>query len=219
MTTPTITSPTTFEVSAETWDEMVLDTHATPEEEDGLSDSSSQEAIQVLQVWQQEEEAEETAGVPGEEDLIMQLEADEGLLPSLNDFYDSISATDTMPPEELFSDAVVSGMALVIQEDDDAIMGCDDGDHHSNHSDSFFSAHSSEQDENKSKILQDTLQKLTESMKRSQETRQYLYAKTPKLQDYKRLGSVEKVLKSIEFSSYQIDTWYSGSLSARASTI
>ena len=50
----------------------------------------------------------------------------------------------------------------------------------------------------------ETLSKLAESMKRSQETRKCLQMKTPKTQDYQRQKSVTGVLTSIEMSSQQL---------------
>jgi hypothetical protein len=193
------------DIVTEMLEDMLMDTstQGVIVEEDLVSENSYQEAIQVLQVWQQEEADEDTpmSGVADEDDddVIMQLDADEGLLPTLNDFYDSISA-DTCPPEELLADAVITDSSSTENSDSDD----------STSSDSFLSLEEEDDDESKdetTRAFQETLQKLAESMKRSQETRQSLYAQTPKLQDYQRLGSVEKVLRSIEFSSYQIDSY------------
>lgn len=52
-----------------------------------------------------------------------------------------------------------------------------------------------------------TLQKLTESMQRSQETRKSLQMKTPKTEKYPRRQSVSKVLTSIEQSSKQLQEY------------
>jgi hypothetical protein len=191
---------TTESAETETWEDILMDTQVT--EDDLFSDTSYQEAIQVLQVWQQEEADDDAPMEDDDDDVIMQLEADEGLLPSLHDFYDSISA-DTCPPEELLSDAVIS------EESSSSTTTNNDS------SDSFLVEEQQEPNE-KTRVFEETLRKLTESMKRSQKTRQSLYAKTPKLRDYKRVGSVEKVLRSIEFSSYQIDSYCK---SVRATTL
>ena len=54
---------------------------------------------------------------------------------------------------------------------------------------------------------QEVLKKLTESMKRSQETRKSLTMKTPKTEKYDRTTSVTGVLSSIENSSRQLQTY------------
>ena len=55
-----------------------------------------------------------------------------------------------------------------------------------------------------------TLQKLTESMIRSQESRKCFQMKTPKTEKYARSKSVSKVLSSIEQSTRQIQTYLQG---------
>ena len=141
-----------------------------------------------------------------DDDVIMQLEADEGLLPSLTDFYDAISA-DTIPPEELLADAVIAeaenSSHIVPPESSDSFLVEEEKPVTPSKSPSNGPKPPAASDD-RTRVFQETLQKLTESMKRSQETRQSLYAKTPKLRDYKRIGSVKKVLRSIEFSSCQI---------------
>jgi hypothetical protein len=54
---------------------------------------------------------------------------------------------------------------------------------------------------------QATLQKLAESMKRSQETRKSLQMKTPKTEEYSRHSSVKCVLSSIEKSTQQLQNY------------
>jgi uncharacterized protein with von Willebrand factor type A (vWA) domain len=56
-------------------------------------------------------------------------------------------------------------------------------------------------------VFKETFKKLTESMKRSQETRQSLRMTTAKTDKYPRRDSVSKVLNSIESSSRQIDSY------------
>lgn len=58
---------------------------------------------------------------------------------------------------------------------------------------------------------QATLQKLAESMKRSQETRKSLQMKTPKTEEYSRHSSVKCVLSSIEKSTQQLQNYLSHS--------
>ena len=91
------------------------------------SSSSSQAILQVCQREQREETDRNTNGKlnltdgnidndndgvdndnehDDDDDVIMQVDADEGLL-NLSDFYDSIAA-DTSPPEQLLADAVIS---------------------------------------------------------------------------------------------------------------
>lgn len=53
---------------------------------------------------------------------------------------------------------------------------------------------------------QEIMKKLEASMKRSQETRKSLTMKTPKTEEYNRIGSVTGVLSSIENSSRQLQT-------------
>jgi hypothetical protein len=52
-----------------------------------------------------------------------------------------------------------------------------------------------------------TLKKLEESMKRSQETRKSLWIKTPKTEEYLKHSSVPVVLKSIEKSTLQLQSY------------
>jgi hypothetical protein len=54
---------------------------------------------------------------------------------------------------------------------------------------------------------QDIIQKLEASMKRSQETRKSLTMTSPKMEEYRRKGSVTGVLSSIESSSRQLQTF------------
>jgi hypothetical protein len=54
---------------------------------------------------------------------------------------------------------------------------------------------------------QDIIEKLEASMKRSQETRKSLTMKTPKMEEYRRMGSVTGVISSIESSSRQLQTF------------
>lgn len=180
---------------------MILDPNpttaaVTPTNSLGSSDFLERdEDSSFFQVWHQE--GEEEGKIVEDDDVIMQLDADEGLL-NLNDFYDSISA-DTSPPEQLLADAV-----LQIDNDSDAnsFFSCcgDDGqdDDHQQHHPRMSS-----------REFQESMKNLTQSMQKSQATRQSLYAQTPKLKDYQRSGTVENVVRRIEYSSSQIDTYYS----------
>ena len=69
------------------------------------------------------------------------------------------------------------------------------------------------------RVFHETLQKLSNSMKRSKETRKSLTMTTPKVTDeYARRASVSKVLTSIEWSSRQVDT-YMQSIQQRTTTL
>jgi hypothetical protein len=189
--------------SQPSWDEMMIDTttatNSATNTNSAIDFSDPPESI--FQAWQQEDDQGQ---MHEDDDVIMQLDADEGLL-NLNDFYDSISA-DTSPPEQLLADAV-----LPIDSDSDAnsFFSCDEvhvqleleleKPHH------FPRAHP----QMSSKEFQESMKKLTNSMQKSQATRQSLYAQTPKLKDYQRSGTVENVVRRIEYSSRQIDTYYS----------
>lgn len=173
-----------------------------PRDDDLLSESSHSEAAQVFQTWQSEDD-DDIMSNPGvvsdeEDDVFMQLEDDEGLLPSsLDDFFDTI-------PQNISSDDSIRMMLLSSQDmpaNPPPGFVSNNGSHSSSTSDSFLSA------ENDRVRFQSTVSKLTESMRRSQETRRSLYARTPGLKDYKRLGSVERVLQSVEFSTHHIDTY------------
>jgi hypothetical protein len=161
------------------------------------SESSHSEAAQVYHTWQAEEDDMQlNPGVVSdeEEDVFMQLEEDEGLLPSnLDDFYDNIS-------QQISSDETINMMLLSMPAVPTPFFISS----HSTHCiacDSFLHVNGVDNDRMR---FQSTFSKLTESMRRSQETRRSLYARTPGLKDYKRLGSVERVLQSVEFSTHHI---------------
>lgn len=62
----------------------------------------------------------------------------------------------------------------------------------------------------KDEKYQATLQKLTQSMIRSQESRKCFHMQTPKTEKYARVKSVHKVLSSIDHSTRQIQTYLQG---------
>jgi len=155
-------------------------------------------------------------------DFIMQLDENEGLL-NLNDFHDHIS-NDRLG--EILADAMLTNM--------DTPDDC-----HSDDTNSFFSCESSRScspehqhsttspsnsyykydktappSMSSSLQFQESLHKLSKSMRKSQATRKSLYAKTPKLKDYQRSPTVRNVLQRIEYSSYQIDSYYHHSSSS-----
>eukprot|EP00980_Cylindrotheca_fusiformis_P025000 scaffold12877_cov84-Cylindrotheca_fusiformis.AAC.5 len=198
------------------WDDILLDnmyatsmrgvttTTITP---DFTFDPPSVGASSLFHVWKKEgeEEAKLNGNNDHDDDVIMQLDEDEGLL-DLNDFYDSISAADDdmippPPPEQ----------QLLV----DVVLPMDSSDSDTN---SFFSCENEDDDIHylqqqqqlpSSREFQETMEKLTQSMQKSQATRKSLYAQTPKLKDYQRSGTVESVVRQIEYSSQQIDTYYS----------
>mmetsp|Transcript_9309 Transcript_9309/g.14925 ORF Transcript_9309/g.14925 Transcript_9309/m.14925 type:complete len:230 (-) Transcript_9309:1959-2648(-) len=191
------------------------------QDDDLFSESSHSEAAQVYQSWQSEDEdMMSNTGIVSEEedDVIMQLEEDEGLLPSTleDDFYDDvdrdiISSTDDTISLMLLTSAqdtpaLVAPTTLISTKSNviNSIKG----------NDSFLSVPSVQDERTR---FQSTVFKLAESMRRSQETRRSLYARTPGLSDYKRLGSVERVLQSVEFSTHQVDS-YCKALAAAAAT-
>lgn len=169
-------------------------------DEDLLSESSHSEAARVFQTWQSEDDEMMTnLGVVSDEedDVFMQLEEDEGLLPSsLDDFYDTITQTLSGDSTSMLLLSSSQGSSLVPPRA--LISNCSDL---SCTSDFIMSVTFGENDRAR---FQTTLCKLSESMRRSQETRRSLYARTPGLKDYKRLGSVERVLQSVEFSSHHV---------------
>lgn len=164
------------EIVTEMFEDMLMDTatHCVIVEADLVSENSYQETIQVLQ--------KPTRILPY---------ADEGLLPTLNDFYDSIS-TDTCPPEELLADAVITDSSSTENTSSDLFLSLKE----------FEEEEDDESNDEKTRAFQETLQKLAESMKRSQAIRQSLHEQTPKLLDYKRLGSVFPVIKSIPIAKH-----------------
>jgi hypothetical protein len=181
--------------------------HSVLLNDDLFSESSHSEAAQVYQTWQAEDDNMiSNPGVVSDEedddDVFMQLEEDEGLLPSnLDDFYDTIA-------QQVSSDESISMMLLSSQEMHTIPPPAFISNHclhynsiHGSACDSFLPVSGVENDRIR---FQSTLFKLTESMRRSQETRRSLYARTPGLKDYKRLGSVERVLQSVEFSTHHI---------------
>jgi hypothetical protein len=173
--------------------------------DDLLSESFHSEAAQVYQTWQAEDDdmLSNTGVVSDEEDdVFMQLEEDEGLLPSnLDDFFDTIA-------QQISSDDSVNMMLFSSHDMHANPTPTSNSSHSIQHNrmytsscDPIFPLDGVENDRSR---FQSTLSKLTESMRRSQETRRSLYARTPGLKDYKRLGSVERVLQSVEFSTHHI---------------
>ncbi|KAG7368380.1 hypothetical protein IV203_031123 [Nitzschia inconspicua] len=174
------------------------------QDDDLQSESSHSEAAQVYQTWQSEDE-DDMMSNPGvvsdeEDDVFMQLEDDEGLLPSsLDDFYETIPQITST--DETLSMMLLSSQCIPSIPSPNIISSsCS----HTGTSDAFLSIPGVEDDRAR---FQTTISKLTESMRRSQETRRSLYARSSGLKDYKRLSSVERVLQSVEFSTHHVDTY------------
>lgn len=150
------------------------DTEMLNDEE--LSATSHEEASKVLEQWQSDQD----------QDLDI-MEVDEQIGSNLlDDIFDAHCVSPTGPLEEL----------VYMNADDD---------------DRFLAPLLDEADESPidaslpfEERYQETLQKLQESMKRSQETRQSLRMKTFKTETYTRTSSVSGVLSSIETSSQQL---------------
>lgn len=165
-------------------------------DDDLLSEASSHsEAAQVYNSWLSEDEDMNNI-VSDEDDDFMQLE-DEDLLPSGLEFYDTIAQT-------MSSDDSIGMMLLSSSQDisPPTLISTSSG-HSCSSNGSFVPLPSMEDD--RTYRFQSTLYKLGESMRRSQESRRSLYARTPDLKDYKRLNSVKRVLQSVEFSTHHVD--------------
>ena len=158
-------------------------------DQDAISDTSSHsEAAQVYNTWKDEDMMNPGVVSDEEDDAFMQLEDS-----NLDDLYDTINLA-------MSSDADIDMMLLSSQDSSFDIPSSI-----SSHNGAFLALPSMEDD--RSTRFQATLSKLSESMRRSQESRSSLYARTPGLKDYKRLGSVKRVLQSVEFSSHHVETY------------
>ena len=150
-------------------------------EDEELSETSHEEASKVLEQWQ------------ADEDLEM-MELDEQTVSNIfiEDILNETCGSPTCPLEELafvkFSDDDMDKFSLSLLEDDSICC----------HQLPFEERYNS------------TLEKLAESMRRSQETRKSLTMKTSKMERYERKTSVTGVLTSVEYSSQQLQTYLSG---------
>jgi hypothetical protein len=172
-----------------------------------LSSSSSYEAIQVLAVWQQEEDSHDVI-------MSMQLEDDEddeGLLPLPDQDHedDQLSSNSNTPPEDLFEhvDAVDTADSFSFLNRLVADAAQADEEAKKLQQDSTSTDDPPPPPEGMDEDFQESLEKLMQSMKRSQETRKCLRMKTDKTEKYPRRASVSQVLNSIELSSRQIDSY------------
>jgi len=177
MSFPSLQSQTELTLPTE-WDH---DTDMLNDEE--LSATSNEEASKVLEQWQADQD----------EDLEI-MEVDEQIGSNLlgEDIFGGPCASPTGPLEEL--------VLMTIDDDDDRFFA------------PLLEEMASPSCGAPSSLpfearYQDTLKKLQESMRRSQETRKSLTMKTPKTEEYERNHSVSGVLTSIEASSRQLQTY------------
>ena len=152
---------------------------------------SSEEASKVFEQWQTDEENEEMDIMDVDEQLGSNLLGDE--------LFSDPCASPTGPLEEFtfftFDNDEVDkfSRSLLNFTCDDKIE--DPADDSSTSSKPFEERY------------KDSLKKLAESMKRSQETRKSLVMKTDKTEEYMRRQSVAGVIKSIEKSSTQLKSY------------
>ena len=151
--------------------------------EEELSDSSSEESSKVFEQWQTEDQDQEIDFMEVDAKLGPDLLGDELLLESCS--------SPTTPLEEL---------NYMTFNDDDL--------------DRFSLSFLSNQGETKTTTslpfqerYKATLKKLAESMERSRKTRQSLVMKTTHTEHYARSPYVSGVVKSIETSSHQLQTY------------
>jgi hypothetical protein len=174
--------------------------------------SSSYEAIQVLAVWKQEEDNHDvfmSLQLEDDED-----EDDEGLFPlpdqDHEDDHDQLSSNSNTPPEDLFEhvDAVdtTDSFSFLNQLAADAAQADEEAKNQQQQQDSN-STNDPPPPQGTDEVFQESLEKLIQSMKKSQETRKCLRMKTVKTEKYPRRASVSKVLCAIEVSNRQIDSY------------
>ena len=156
---------------------------------------SSEEASKVFEQWQTDDNDEEMDIMDVDEQIGSNLLGDE--------LFPDPCASPTGPLEEFsylnFDDEEVDKFSLSLlnftSSDEDNASGS-----------STSSSSSSQPFEERYK---ESLKKLAESMKRSQETRKSLVMKTDKTEEYLRRKSVAGVIRSIEKSSTQLKAYLS----------
>jgi hypothetical protein len=171
--------PQTLELSLpSTWDQDIV---MISDEE--LSATSHEEASKVFSQWQVDDQAQAMDIMEVDEQIGSNL---------LEDIFIDPCDSPTGPLDEMVclslgeQDIDRFSLSLFIDEDDDA-----------SNSKSISSLPFDQR-------YKATLQKLAESMKRSQETRKSLQMQTPKTAGYSRRKSVSGVLQSIEKSSKEL---------------
>lgn len=161
---------------------------------------SSEEASKVFEQWQTDDE---------EEMDIMEVDEQIGSNLLGDELFPDPCASPTGPLEELtylsFDNEEVDKFSLSLlnftSDDKDHESAADDN---KDNDDDSSSSNSSKPFEER---YHESLKKLAESMKRSQETRKSLVMKTDKTQEYMRRQSVAGVIKSIEKSSTQLQSY------------
>jgi hypothetical protein len=157
------------------WDD---DNEMMPEDEE-LSATSHEEASKVFELWQTDEQEHELDIMEVDEQMGSDLLGD--------DIFHDPCMSPTGPLEEL--------VFMSLDEEDIGRFSL------TLLSDEASDTTSSLPFEERYKV---TLEKLAESMKRSQETRKSLTMKTPKTEEYPRVTSVSGVLTSIEKSTQEL---------------
>lgn len=154
---------------------------------------SSEEASKVFEQWQTDDD---------EEMDIMDVDEQIGSNLLGDELFADPCASPTGPLEELiylnFDNEEVDKFSLSLLN-----FTADDQDAQSTSSSSSSSSQPFEE------RYKESLKKLAESMKRSQETRKSLVMKTTKTEEYMRRASVAGVIKSIEKSSTQLKAYLS----------
>jgi hypothetical protein len=149
-----------------------------------LSASSHEEASKVFEQWQTDDQDHDLDIMEVDEQIGSNLLGDE--------IFQDHCLSPTGPLEEIIC------MSMNIDDDDvdrfslSLLIGNDDDTISSLPFDERYAA---------------TLKKLSESMKRSQETRKSLKMKTPKTEKYTRSNSVKGVVSSIEKSTQQLQVY------------
>ena len=158
--------------------------------EEELSATSSEEASKVYEAWQTDDQQGPSAAAQDADDL---MEVDEYHLDSTlfnEDFFFDSSVSSPHGVEELVFDSfgadIVDRFSVPLLDNSDVDSGL------------TFEAR-----------YKETLKKLTESMRRSKETRSSLKIQTPKMEEYERRKSVTGVLHSIEKSSKELQGYLS----------
>lgn len=156
--------------------------------------------------WQLDDDAMELSSDPGivseedQEGIFMQLEEDEGLLPpGLDVLCDNISTKGDISDEEVHK---ILPSSLSSHQNEDLVVPStpdSNGIYYSSCGISPMIDHQAR--------LEATVQTLTESMIRSQESRRSLYADLTSMKSYLRIGCVVSVLQSVEFSTYHVDSF------------
>jgi hypothetical protein len=179
-------------------DAMMLSSSSYYEQDEDYYSATdcSEVSRQVFEQWQNGCDGMDDKAASVDDMDIMQVDEELGSNLLGDDIFPDPCASPTGPLEELelmnFDDADIDRFALSFLEDSTL----------SEYANSTTTSSLPFEERYKA-----TLVKLSESMKRSQETRMSLKMKTPKTQDYTRRNSVSGVLTSIETSSQQLHNY------------